>query len=377
MSAKAKASSSAFDLGVAKYLASNCAEAMEPLYQATLVKDENTDRARLYLAHCQFVLGQNQNAVFHMDQIKSKKLAEADRKLYKDLKDKYQKDFELAHKLYWNVSPYYGSSNTSPKTVKADSQFYGLSAGVSRPEWSASLFAEQYSLKMAAKTSKDYSQTMVGTQVGYFVMPSWRLSLSYTSITASIDQLKSQYVVGLQTDYYITPFLSLFLEYYRSDYPTLVADSSGKYKFDVAADEAVIGVSFPLYTADTWSLSGSASYTSISVTKPKDSGAVVPKNIKDAGRGEASLTAFFNRFSLSGTYWSGSEILGVRGRGAVVYNSTDRHTNGAKGDVRVTVATGVGVGLSYGVETYEAYGVDGSMKDFTSSTVTGSASFNW
>lgn len=359
-------------------MASNCAEALEPLYQATLSESDIKNRAHLYLSHCQFVLLQNERGVYNLEQVSAKHLADDDKKLYKSLKKAHQGEIDALHKLYFNASPYFGVSSNSPKEVKGDSTYYGLSLGVSRPTWSVGAFYEDFTMKMVPTGYKTYTQSMMGAQLGYFILPTWRVSGSYTKIGASTDQLKTTSVVGLQTDYYITPLWSVFLEYYASDYPTLFADTAGIYKYDVKAGEVVGGLRFPIYNALTWGLNGTASYTSISLTKPSDNAAVVAKGLaNDTAKTEAGVSAWFSAFTAGLTYWSGTEVLGVRGRGAAVYNSTDLHKNGAKASLGYVINAFVGLNVAYGMETFEASNVSGDTIDYKNTSTTVAASFNW
>lgn len=374
----AKSESNPFDDGFTKYMASNCAQAVAPLYQASISKGPNKDRAHLYLAHCQSLFGQTADAAYNLDQIKAKKLEGADLALYKTLKQKHEAEIDALHKLYFNASPYAGTSTTSPSTVKGTGMFYGLSLGVSRPSWSVGLFYESFSMDMVPTTSKDYSQSMIGGQLGYFVLPTWHVSGSYTTISGSTDQLKSISIPGVQTDYYFLPGWNVFGEYYSSTYSKLVADSAGSYKFPVSVSQAVVGLGFPIINRESAGMNGSANYTSISLTKPSDSGAVIGKALdKSTARMEAVLSAYFKSATAALTYWTGSEVLGVRARGAVVNNAADLRKDGIKINLGYTLNAHFGLGASYSVETVESTDIDGQYKDFKSSTAMGSAFINW
>lgn len=375
--ASAEAGATPFDRGFAAYMASNCAGALDELYLATLSENKFQDRARLYLAHCQSLLGQPDSAAFHLDKIETKNLLPADVPLFKDLKAKHATQIAVLHKLYFNVSPYVGISNTSPDTVKGTSQFYGLSLGVSRPTWSVSAFYEGYSLDMVPKTYKDYTQTMFGAQGGYFIVPIWRLSASFTTINASTDQLKGVTIAGLQTDIYFRPAWSLFIEGYSSSYPKLLANAAGVYKYEVSARQVVAGLRFPVVNTETAGLNGALSVGSVSVAKPSDAAAVSPKGLRNASRFEGLLSTFYKAASASVTAWSGAEVLGVRGRGTTVYNSTDKHKSGVKLGLGYAFNSYFSVGAGYGVETYESTDTTGATKDFNSSTATLSGSINW
>lgn len=376
--ALAKSSEESFDLGVKQYMAANCAGAMDPLYQASLTESASKDRATLYLAHCQSIYGRGADAGYNLDRIKSKNLTKEDRKLYKELTAKHQKDIDALNKLYFSATPYFGQGTTSPSTVKDASSFYGLSLGVSRPSWSVGAFYEGYTQKFKSAAAKSYTQAMTGGQLGYFVLPNWRVSGSYTSIEGSIDQLKSIGVVGAQTDFYITPAVSLFLEYYSSTYPKLLADSAGTYKYAGSASQVVAGLGFPIYNTTGYGFNGAVSYTGISPTQAKDAAVVANQNLKDdTARYEAVLSTYFAQANASLTYWSGKEVLGVRSRGAVVYNTTDLRKGGSKVNLGYTFTKNVGVGASYGTETYSSTDVDGKYRDFQSSTMTGMFLLNW
>ena len=367
-----------FENGLAKYMASSCATAVEPLYQATLVPSENVDRAHLYLAHCQSIFGQNADAAYNLEAIKHKKLTGADLALYKTLKKKHEADIDLRHKLDFNASAYAGSSTTAPATVKGAATFFGAGLGVSRPTWSLGLFYESYAAKMVPKTYSSYSQSMSGAQAGYFILPSWHISGSFTMIAGSIDQLKSITVAGLQTDFYLTPLWRLFAEYYSSNYPNLVPDTKLSYKYPVTAGEAVVGLGFPIYNGATAGLNGTASYSSISLAKPSNSDASINKDLtKAGGRFEAAIASYIMAATASVSYWSGAEVLGVRARGNVINDTTDLHKNGYKLGLGYTVNPHLGLGASYSGETFESTDVDGTYKDFTSSTVVANVAVYW
>jgi len=379
---QAKSSSELFDLGFKKYLDSNCAEALDPLYQSSQSELATKDRALLYVAHCQSIFARNLDSAYNLDHVKSKNLArQEDQKLYKDLLAKHRADIETVRnlgKVAFNGVGYVGQGTTSPDSVKDTSEYYGLSLGASRPTWSVNAFYEGYTQKMTPETLSSYSQTMGGGQLGYFVLPSWRVSASYTSITGSIDQLKSVSVVGAQTDYYFMPYWSVFLEYYMSSYPKLLANSSSVYKYPVDANQYVAGVNFPIIPGEKSGLTGTASYSGISLKKSSDASAVIPDNLKeDTSRFELSLSGYMSQASAAITYWSGKEVLGVRGRGAIVMDSTDLRKSGAKVNVGYSLTKNLGLGGAYGTETYTSTNLSGEKTDFTSSSITGLIFVNW
>jgi hypothetical protein len=376
--AKAASSDVSFDDGYKKYMAANCTEAMEPLYQSSLQEFENKDRALLYLAHCQSIFGRTLDAAYNLDRIKAKNLKKDDQKLYKDLASKHNKEMNALHKLYFNLTPYAGQGSASPKTVKGDASYSGFSLGVSRPTWSVGAFYESYSQKMVPTTYKTYSQTMMGAQLGYFILPTWRVSGSYTNIHGSNDQLNSVSAMGVQTDYYFMPAWSLFLEYYASNYPKLLANKVGTYLYPVSASEMVVGLGFPLFNGDGFGINGSANYSTVSLTKSNDTEAVANVNLaKNTGRSEVVLSTYAGKANAALTYWAGTEVLGVRSRGSVVMDSTDLHKGGSKLSLGYTFNAHFGVGAAYGVETYTAANVAGTYEDFQSSSTTGMLIVNW
>lgn len=376
--AQAKGSDGSFDTGYKLYMAANCADAMEPLYQSTLRTSENKDRALLYLAHCQSIFLRDADAAYNLDRIKSKNLVQADQKLYKDLSSKHKTSIEALHKLYFNLTPYAGQSTVSPSSVKGAASFYGLSLGVSRPEWSVGAFYESFSQKFTPAGVSAYSQSMMGAQLGYFVLPSWRVSGSYTSIHGNNDQMNSVGVAGLQTDYYFTPFWTVFLEYYASSYPKLLSNLAGVYQYSTNADQMVAGVGFPIVNGTGFGVNGSASYTGITLKKSSDPAVYANPNLSNnTARYEAVISAYYAKVNGALTYWSGKEVLGVRSRGAVVMDNTDLHKGGSKVSLGYTISKNFGVGASYGMETYTASDIDGTYKNFQSGTTTGMLLVNW
>lgn len=351
-------------------MASNCAEAVEPLYQATLKQSKVTDRAHLYLAHCQSIFTQDANAVFNIQKVKPKNLNDNDLKLYNQLMAKYKATIDAANKIYFNASPYVGQSTVSPKSIKGTGTFYGLSLGASRPSWSLGLLYESFSLKMVPTTMSTYTQAMSGVQAGIFVLPSWRVSGSYTQIGGSTDQMKNISVVGAQTDYYISPLFSVFLEYYSSNYPKLLLNKTSlAYSLPATANQFVGGIGFPIMNKPTWGLNGVATYTSIAVKQSGDSSVVVEKNLStDANRSELSVNGYIGSATASLAGWSGAEVLGVRARGSAVNNSTDRRKSGIKGAVGYIFNPMFNLGASYSSETYTAANISGTYVDFTVAT---------
>jgi hypothetical protein len=363
---------------MASYMAANCAAAMDPLYQASLNQPDVKDRALLYLAHCQSLFARDQDAAFNIDQVKKKNLKKEDEKLYKELTAKLKPNVESLHKIYYNVTPYVGQGSSTPNTVKAASSFYGFSLGISRPTWSVGAFYEGFTQKLTSKTAKTYTQTMMGGQGGYFILPSWRLSGSYASIHGSNTQLNSVSAAGLQTDYYISPTISVSLEYYSSNYATLMADKSGTYKYPVSASQFVAGVGFPIYNSATFGVNGTASYTGITLRKSTDKAAVSNENLdKNPSRIEVAVSSYFSKATAGLTYWTGQEILGVRSRGTVIMGSTDLRKGGSKVNLGYAITPNVSIGASYSAETYRSTNVAGTYEDFQSATSTGVLILNW
>ena len=219
---------------------------------------------------------------------------------------------------------------------------------------------------------------MVGGNLGYFVLPSWRISGSYTNIHGSTDQLNSVSVIGAQTDYYFTPTWSLFLEYYSSSYPKLLANKAGTYKYPVNASQFVAGLGFPIYNSEGFGINGAASYSGITLDKSKDTAVVAETNLaNDTSRFEVVLSTYISKATAALTYWSGKEVLGVRSRGAIVMDSTDLHKDGEKLSLGYAINKYLSLGASYGMETYTAEDTTAKYRDFQSSTMTGLVSINW
>lgn len=350
-------------------MAANCAEALDPLYQATLKQSKVVDRAHLYLAHCQSIFAQDANAAFNLQAINQKNLGEDDLKLYKQLMTKHKESIDAANKIYFSISPYVGQSTVSPKSLKGTGTFYGLSLGASRPTWSLGVLYESFSLTMVPANTSTYTQGMTGLQAGYFVLPSWRVSGSYTQIAGSTDQMKNISVLGVQTDYYIKPLFSVFAEYYSSNYPKLLLNKSSQYALPVGASQIVGGIGFPIVNSAKWGLNGVASYTSITVKQSNDTNVVLEKNLNsNANRSELTLNGYVGKATAALSGWSGAEVLGVRSRGSAVNNSTDRRKSGAKLGLGYYFNPMFTLGASYSSETYTAADTTGSYVDFTVAT---------
>jgi len=369
-----------FNQGAAEYFASRCNTALEPLYQASILDGPLTSQAHLYLAHCQSVLGQNDNAAFHLEQVEAKALpTKADKKLFHELKQKHKAEIDKLTAIGFSFSPYYGFTTVSPDSTKSGSSYYGGALSAYRPKWSVGLGYEGLAIDMNVKNVANYSQSMIFAQGGYFVLDSLKLSASATSVEGSTDQMKGIKVLGVQADYYVTPIVDLFVEGYSSQYPKLLADSKYSYQYPVSATQFVIGSSFPIYNALTYGFNGAASVTAISLNKSSDKSAVVDKSLEhDTTRYEVVLSSWCSAATASITYWAGTEVLGVRGRGAVINNSTEQKTGGVKLSAGYGISKYVGVGASVSQETYKATDLtSGTYKEFTATGGMGTLSLNW
>lgn len=378
----AKSQKDWFDIGVSEYLASRCINALDPLYQASLMEGSHKDLAHLYLAHCQSVLGQPANAAYNLQAIHPKGLSKNDKSLYRDLKKKHAADIAALaplNPLNVNLTAYVGQNKVTPTTNKTGSNFYGGLVNVAKTSWSLGLGYESLSMDMTPTTVKDYSQSMIVVQGGYFVLESLRIGLSRTNVNGSTDQMKNIGVNGLQIDYYVTPIFSIYGEYYLSSYPNLVPDATYKYKYEVSVSQMVLGTTFPIYNQTSFGFNGGLSLTSINLGLPGDKAAVIDKSLKDnAQRIELVLSSWFGFANANLTYWTGSEILGIRGRGAVVNNSTERKTDGIKLGGGYNFNRTIGIAASYATENFESTNiVDGAYKTFTGNTMMGSLSVNW
>jgi hypothetical protein len=368
-----------FAMGVASYLASQCADAFDPLYQASIQKGPQKPLAHLYLAHCQSVFKQNENAAYNLSQVKADRLQPADRELYDSLMDKHKNDFKPVSTLVTTVLGYLGQTSYQPDSTKASSQFFGLYGALAWPTLNLGLGYESLSMDLKPAALKDYSQTMAVFQGGYFWSPSFKTSISLSSIQSNSKQMESILAPGIQLDYFFSPFWSLFAEFYKSSYPKLLADIAGTYKYPVDATEAVLGGRFPLFSHGHHGASGLISLTHIALDSSEDKAALLPKTLnKDSQKIEAIFYGWIHKNSLSLGYWLGTETLGIRERGSVVNNGTDRKKGGFKLSLDRTFGDFSTVGLSYGSESFEAIDyTTAALKDYQSSTVTAKLGFFW
>ncbi len=368
-----------FAIGVSNYLASRCADALEPLYQASIQKGPQKSLAHLYLAHCQSVFKQNENAAYNLNQVRVERLQPADRELYDSLLAKHEKDLKPVSTLATSALVYFGRTSYQPDSTKASSQFYGLYGALAWPTINLGLGYESLNMDLKPAALKDYSQTMAVFQGGYFWSPSFKTSVSVSSIQSNSSQMESILAPGMQLDYFFTPFWSFFVEYYKSSYPKLLADISGTYKYPVNASEAVIGGRFPLFSHGPHGASGQVSVTHINLETSTDKSALLPKTLnKDSQKIDVLLYGWFHKNALSLGYWVGSETLGIRDRGSVVNNGTDRKKGGYKLALDRTFGDVTNVGLSYGSESFEAIDyTTAALKDYQSSTVTAKLGFFW
>lgn len=368
-----------FAMGVASYLASKCADALEPLYQASIQKGPQKSLAHLYLAHCQSVFKQNQNAAYNLSQVRPDKLLPADHELYDTLMAKHKNDIKPESTLVTSVLAYLGQTSYQPDSTKASSQFFGLYGSLAWPSLNLGLGYESLSMDLKPAALKDYSQTMAVLQSGYFWSPSFKTSISLSSIQSNSSQMESILAPGFQLDYFLTPFWSLFAEFYQSSYPKLLADISGTYKYPVQAREAVLGGRFPLFSHGPLGASGLISLTHIALDSSEDKAALLPKTLnKDSQKIDAILYGWIHKNTLSIGYWIGTETLGIRDRGSVVNNGTDRKKGGFKLSLDRTLGDFSNIGLSYGSESFEAIDyTTAALKDYQSSTVTAKLGFFW
>ena len=378
-SAWAKDQKQWFNQGFSEYMASRCATAMEPLYQASLLDGPLANTSHLYLAHCQSLLGQSDSAAYHLGLVDGKSLEKADKKLFRELKKKHQDDIDRLEAIGYSLTPYVGQSQVSPDSTKSGSSYYGAALSLYRPRWSLGLGYESLALKLTAKNSTAYTQSMIFAQAGFFVIDSLKISASATSVNANAEQMKSISVFGVQTDYYVTPAFSLYAEFYTSNYPKLLADSKYTYKYPVSANQVVVGSSFPIYNDKTYGFNGGASFTSISLSKSSDAAAVSVKSLEsNTQRVELVVSSWFHAATAAVTYWTGTEVLGVRARGAIINNSTELKKGGQKLSLGYGFTKHVGIGLSASSEDFEA--TDATTGTYTKYSSTGemaTLSLNW
>jgi len=368
-----------FTEGFSEYMASRCATAMEPLYQASLLEGPLANQSHLYLAHCQSLLGQSDSAAYHLGLIDSKGLEKADKKLFHELKKKHQGDIDRLESISYSLTPYYGQSQVSPDSTKSGSSFYGASLSLMRPRWSLGLGYEELEVKLTAKNSAAYTQAMIFAQAGFFVIDTLKISASATSVNASTEQMKSISVFGVQTDYYVTPAVDLYVEVYTSNYPKLLADSTYAYKYPVSANQVVLGSSFPIYNDKTYGFNGGASFSSIALNKSTDAAAVSVKALQtNTQRVELVVSSWFHAATAAVTYWTGTEVLGVRGRGAIINNSTDLKKGGSKLSLGYGFTKHIGVGIAASSEDFESTDVaTGTYTKYSSTGTMATLSLNW
>lgn len=379
-SAFAKGQKYWFGIGVDHYMSSRCSEALEPLYQASLLNGPKKSLAHLYLAHCQSVFSQKENAAYNLSMVNPEMLTPADRALYDSLIEKHKGDMTPQEtSSFSSLLAYVGQTSHSPNTNKSSANFVGLAGTHLWKYLSFGLGVESLKIDLKPSALKDYSQSMALGQIGYFWTPSIKTSLSATSINTSSSQMKSVFVPGIQADFYWSAVLRFFVEYYTSSYSKLLADTAGTYKYPVDVRQAVFGAYFPLMGGVHKGVSGSLTMTAISLETSKDRSAVIPKTLnKDASRVEGAVFAWLGKNSLTLQHWVGTEVLGVRDRGAVVNNGTDRKIGGSKISLDRTVGSHTHLGVSYAPESYESIDyTTQAKKEFSSASISLKAGVFW
>jgi hypothetical protein len=303
------------------------------LFYLTLINQPNpkiSNTTLLYLALSQYILGDKKKASYNASFVDEKKLNDTDLRRFKKLKinlgayfDKAVQDKIIAERTQneFNIlfTPYFGQTSYSTNSTRDSANFFGAFGFISKGTLSFSLGSEYFDLKFKDGSSS-YNQTQFGTSITKF-LPSSSFSLRYTQITSPNEAQTGIKVYGAGTSIFTSDYSKLNLDFFHSQYPNY---SLGKMMVNQFTTSFDYGFDFhPNF--DVWFRVGHL---------------FIKPNARDISNGTSFVDdkyyqrTFFDlnmkvfKLILTGSYWMGMEVFGVRNDGNLVFSGLEEHLGG-------------------------------------------------
>ena len=303
------------------------------LYYLTLINQPNpkiSNSTLLYLALSQYILGDKKKASYNASFVDEKKLNDTDARRYKKLKinlgayfdqavqnkilaERMQKEFNVL------ITPYYGMTSYSANSTRDSANFFGAFGFISKGTYSFSLGGEYFDLKFKDGSSS-YNQTQFGTSITKLLTSS-SISLRYTQITSPNDAQTGIKVYGAGTSIFTSDYSKLNFDFFNSQYPNY---SIGKMSVNQLATSFDYG--FDIHpNFDLWVKVGHL-FIKPSARDISNGTSFVEDKYYQRTFFDLNLKIF--KLILTGSYWMGKEVFGVRNDGNLVFSGLEEHLGG-------------------------------------------------
>ncbi|MBI2711355.1 MAG: hypothetical protein HYX41_00635 [Bdellovibrio sp.] len=308
-----------FLIGYHAYLENNYGECAEENYRVVLLESGPVDRAKVYLAFCQFQLGMKQAAAFNIKDVEAYEVAPQEKEMLVVLKKKLAKEIEAQDRVFYTIYPYGGGMLFSPGYSKVTGDFFGLYADVAIHSWKFSAGFENLSFILAPPaTNYNQGQLLLGLQKGFLESEYHARGIYIFSPSLENSGILT---LGLGMSQFLdidreTRFLA---DFYYSAYPNSVLVNLMALQLNVAL-ERVLTKSEDF---EVWFKLGSETiYSQSALTRDVVSGFVRQPLYE---RGFAELNFKSGDATWGGSIGYGSEAFGVRNDGAIIYSAYENH----------------------------------------------------
>ncbi|OGR90750.1 MAG: hypothetical protein A2V88_07950 [Elusimicrobia bacterium RBG_16_66_12] len=303
--------------------------------------------AKLYAASCNSKLGYRLYAAEMVQTIRAGSLSPESRRMLDDLKLDLQPEFELRRPVKAWIFPYAGYMSYDPKNAKDHAGTYGVYGGLSVFTWNLALGGEKFRLK-GAPGSPAYTQQLLNAVLSKTFGHAWSAKVFATDIKAPSNPSVAGRIYGAGGSMAPFPSTRFDVDLSQSDYPTLTQGP-------VRAREATLSwtqtlVSEADHTIASRFLSETVMIQARNPTDPATGFRLLPLYHRAA----IDLTLYTKRAQVSLSGWTGSEALGVRESGAVVYNALEKHRRGYSGHVQYRWSAALATRISLSREEYQA-----------------------
>jgi hypothetical protein len=306
----------------------SCATQMESIKDPSdLFEKKITNKILFYRTYCNAKIGYNVFAAGLIDDIETSELTDNEVKIYAELRILLKKELEAKNKIYTYLTLYGGAIGYSPKITKSKASLYGIATTFipAIGGWDFNLAADKVNLTQV-NSSDNYTQTQVNLSLGKTFLTNFSIHPFFTTISTSnsgaINGGNEGSVMGIMGSYINSLTSKLSLEYNYSIFPSFNIGKTTTKGYVISWDKT-------LDTTKNYTVASKILIESVHpnalLSTDSSTGFILKSHYE---RFAFDLNFFFTSFQFGLSGWTGSEALGTRNLGSMVFNALEERSQG-------------------------------------------------
>ncbi len=349
-----------FVIGYGAYINKDYPTCADSFFNALDLEEPLIQRARFYLALCQYYLKNNTYAAANLNLLNKNSLNNSENNAAKKLEGYLSKELTDLRMPKWLFIPYAGTGSYSANDPSLDSSvFFGLALESYLPTYSLKASLEQFSIK--TKNGADgYNQTqwLLGGSSYFKTLIEYRARIFGISSTNTNYNNILAGAVGA-SKWFLDGTNKIGLDGYMTNYPNSVFGHMTVNQLTVSSLQYIM-------VRPTWSLLGQLSMNY-----------VVPNaELKDATNSILKLSPSYVRYMADLVYGQsnltysiglsmGKEIFGIHNDGAVLFSGAEEHGLGWNMAIQFFSPAKNSIKIQYSTENY----IKGSNTELVAASV--------